>query len=144
MQALPHIYKVTGAAKAEGNVSLSAENLPDIVSAPPVEFGGPGDLWSPESLLVAAVADCFVLTFRAIAGPSKLEWSDLQCTAEGTLDRQDRVTCFTAITVQAKLTVPAEVDPAKAQRVLEKAEASCLITSSLSAECHLEATVVVA
>lgn len=144
MQDLPHVYKVTGAAAKAGDVTLSAENLPDVVSAPPAEFGGPGNLWSPESLLVAAVADCFVLTFRAIAGASKLEWSNLDCSAEGTLDRVDRVTRFTAFTVHATLTVPADVDPAKAQRLLEKAESACLVTNSLSAECHLEATVVVA
>jgi organic hydroperoxide reductase OsmC/OhrA len=92
MQDLPHVYQVSGVAAKEGEVTLSAANLPDVISAPPAEFGGPGNLWSPESLLVAAVADCFVLTFRAIAGASKLEWSNLDCSAEGTLDREDRVT----------------------------------------------------
>ena len=144
MQDLPHVYQVTGIAKSAGNVVLSADNLPDIVSAPPAEFGGPGDQWSPESLLVAAVADCYVLTFRAIAAASKVEWINLSCSADGVLDREERVTKFTQIKVRAELTVPAEVDPSRAQRLLEKAEAACLITSSLSAECHLEASVVVA
>lgn len=144
MQQLPHTYKVSGAASSTGNVTLSGDNLADIESAPPAEFGGPGNLWSPESLLVAAVADCFVLTFRAIAAGSKMEWAELSCEVDGVLDRVERVTKFTSMSVRASLTVPDGVDPDRAGRLLEKAEAACLITNSLSAECHLEASVTVA
>ena len=144
MEPLPHHYRVTGNASAEGNVDVSAAGLPRITTAPPAEFGGPGDQWSPESLLVAAVADCFILSFRAIARASKLEWTDLQCTASGTLDRVDRVTRFTAIGVEATLSVPAGTDVEKAEKLLHKAEQSCLITNSLIAESSLTTSVNVA
>jgi peroxiredoxin-like protein len=144
MQDLPHHYHVNASAEAEGNITLKAENLPQIVTAPPAEFGGPGDQWSPETLLVGAVADCFILTFRAIARASKLEWTNLECSAEGVLDRVERVTRFTAFTVRATLTVPAGSDPDKARRLLEKAEGSCLVTRSMLAESHLKAEVIVA
>jgi peroxiredoxin-like protein len=143
MQDLPHHYLVSANAETEGNIALKADDLPQLVSAPPAEFGGPGDQWSPEHLLVASVADCFILTFRAIARASKLEWTGLECSAEGTLDRVERVTRFTGFTVQATLSVPAGTDTDKAQRLLEKSEAACLITNSLSADAHLEAEVVV-
>lgn len=144
MQDLPHHYHVNASAEAEGNITLKAEDLPQLVTAPPAEFGGPGDQWSPETLLVGAVADCFILTFRAIARASKLEWANLECSAEGVLDRVERVTRFTAFTVRATLTVPAGSDPDKARRLLEKAEGSCLVTRSMLAESHLEAEVIVA
>jgi organic hydroperoxide reductase OsmC/OhrA len=138
MQQLPHRYSVHASAEAESNVTLTAEGLPQIVTAPPAEFGGPGDLWSPETLLGSAVADCFVLTSRAIARASKLEWNALECTAEGVLDRVDRVTRFASVTERATLRVPADTDTAKAQRLMEKSEAACLITRSLLADTHLE------
>ncbi|MBP6724118.1 MAG: OsmC family protein [Halioglobus sp.] len=144
MQDLPHHYHVNANAEAEGNITLKAEDLPQIVTAAPAEFGGPGDQWSPETLLVGAVADCFILTFKAIARASKLEWTNLECSAEGVLDRVERVTRFTAFTVRATLTVPAGSDPDKARRLLEKAEGSCLVTRSMLAETHLEAEVIVA
>ena len=87
MQEFPHHYRVNASAEADGNVTIKADDLPEIVTAPPAEFGGPGDQWSPETLLVGAIADCFVLTFRAIASASKLEWSALECSAEGVLER---------------------------------------------------------
>ena len=144
MQELPHRYQVSADAKTEGNISLKSDNLPLLISAPPAEFGGPGDEWSPEHLLVASVADCFVLTFRAVARASKLEWSNIESSAVGVLDRVGRLTQFTSLTVSATLTVPAGTDVDKAQRVLEKSEAGCLITNSLTAETHLDAKVIVA
>ena len=151
MEPFPHHYLVTASATSESHVSLKAEDVREIVSAPPAEFGGPGDKWSPESLLVAAVADCFILSFRAIARASKLEWSDLRCEASGTLDRVDRVTRFTAISVKATLELPAAEDDAaaaanveKAEKLLHKAEASCLITNSLIADSSLSTEISVA
>ena len=141
MQELPHHYLVAADAKATGNVVLSSSGVANLDSAPPAEFGGPGDQWSPESLLVAAVADCFILSFRAIARASRLEWDSLSCKVEGKLDRIDRVTQFTAFDVTATLDIPQDTDASKAQRLLEKAEQVCLITNSLKAESHLEASV---
>ncbi len=143
MQDFPHHYTVSASGRPESQVTLKADNLPELVTAPPLAFGGPGDCWSPEDLLVGSIADCFILTFRAIARASKLEWTDLSCTVEGTLDRIDRVTRFNHFKVTATLLVPAGTDTEKAGKLLEKAESSCLITRSLAAETHLEASVTV-
>jgi organic hydroperoxide reductase OsmC/OhrA len=42
-------------------------NVPTLSTATPEEFGGPGDAWSPELLLLGAVESCFLFTFRAVA-----------------------------------------------------------------------------
>ena len=144
MQDLPHHYVVSARAEGKANVIVSSDNLPDIETAGPPEFGGPGDVWSPETLLVAAVANCFILSFRAIARKAKLEWLTLECSAEGDLDKVDKFTQFTGFTVRAKLTIPNEQDEKKAGVILEKAEKYCLVTNSMKAESHLIATVVVA
>ena len=144
MQNLPHRYQVSANAETEGNVVLKADDLPQLISAPPAQFGGPGNQWSPEHLLVASVADCFILTFRAVAQASKLAWNNLDASAEGVLERVDRITRLTTITVSATLTVPAGTNIDKARQLLEKAEAACLITNSLSGTTHLETELIVA
>ncbi|MDJ0712232.1 MAG: OsmC family protein [Woeseiaceae bacterium] len=143
MQDLPHLYTVTASAAGNNNVVLASAGVADIESAGPPEFGGPGDVWSPEGLLVAAVADCFVLTFRAIARTARLDWSTLECKADGTLDKLDGVTQFVDFKVTAKLTVPSGTNEKKAATMLQKAEKYCLITNSMKADSHLEASVVV-
>lgn len=133
----PHTYQVTADTESSGNVTLSAEGLGSLESAAPAEFGGPGDLWSPETLLVAALADCFILTFRAIARASKFDWLALSVDTSGTLDRVERVIQFTSFTLHAELSVSAGADPARAERLLQKAEEGCLVSASLKASAHL-------
>ena len=123
MQPLPHQYRVKGAGRITGEVELTAERLTMLQSASPAEFDGPGDRWSPETLLVGAVADCFILTFRAIAKASRLSWISLDCDVTG------------------YLVVPAGRDADRARQALEKAERNCLISRSLKASIDLDVTV---
>lgn len=141
MQEYPHHYRVAASAGSEGDVNLTSSELDPILSAPPAEFDGPGDRWSPETLLVAAVADCFILSFRGIAKASKLPWLSLECEVEGTLARIEGTTKFTEFKVEATLHVTQGTNEEKAQRILERAEAVCLITNSLSGPTHLTAVV---
>jgi organic hydroperoxide reductase OsmC/OhrA len=141
MHPFPHLYRVSAAADTTGPVRLSAAGLATIASDAPVEFGGPGDQWSPETLLTAALVDCFVLSFRAVATASKYAWTTLEVDVEGTLDRVERVTQFTRFTIRARLRVPAGADLERARRLLEKSEQVCLVSASLKSEKHLEVDV---
>src|SRR5262245_24633887 len=144
MLGFPHRYSVgTHVSGPTGGVTLTSAGLPELTTAPPKEFDGPGDSWSPETLLVGAVCDCFVLGFKAVAAASRLEWTDLTVNAVGTLDRIDRKMRFTRVDITAELVVP-QGHETRAPRILEKAEEVCLITNSLSAEVHLDTKVAVA
>jgi len=141
MHPFPHHYSVVAKADTQGDVALEGERLPPIMSAPPTEFGGPGDRWSPETLFVATVADCFVLTVRGIAGLSRFSWVSLECNVTGTVERVDRVTQFTALEIRARLKVPSGANEEQARRLLTKAEETCLVTNSLKVQPHLESVV---
>ncbi len=141
MQGFPHRYPVSARGSKDGVVTLDSPGVSQLSSAPPVEFDGPGDQWSPESLLTAAVADCVILTFRAIARASKLDWSELELNIDGTLDRVDRVTRFTHFDIQALLKIPTGTDADKAKLLLEKAEKGCLVSNSLDAEFSMTVSV---
>jgi organic hydroperoxide reductase OsmC/OhrA len=143
MHPLPHRYVVHAAVRPDGDVPLSAEGMRVIESAPPREFDGPGNQWSPEGLLTAAVADCFVLGFRAIAAASRFPWTNLDARTQGTLDRIDGKMRFTRFDTHAKLQIPPGADVERAKKLLEKAESSCLVANSLSSERHLTLEVAV-
>jgi peroxiredoxin-like protein len=144
MQSFPHLYAASARAGHEGEVTLESPGLPVLASAAPTEFGGPGDRWSPETLLVGAVADCFVLSLRAVAQASSLPFTSVACRAEGRLDRVERTTRFTEVVLRVELLLPADSDVAKAERVLEKAKTACLVSNSLVCPVHLEKSVRVA
>lgn len=141
VQNLPHHYQVSAQAEPDAIVQLTSPGLPDLDSAAPAEFGGPGDRWSPETLLTGAVADCFILSFKAIARASRFEWDSLSCEVEGVLDRVERTMLFTRFQLRVTLAVPANTEEKRAMLLLEKAKHSCLVTNSLKSECHLEAEV---
>ena len=142
MHPYPHLYVASAAGQPAGPVAVTSPRLPEIATAPPAEFDGPGDIWSPETLFVAAIADCFILTFRALAKASHFEWAGLKCRVEGVLDRSEGVTQFTGYTTHATLEIPPSGDVAKARALLEKAEHRCLIANSLRGTRALVADVV--
>jgi organic hydroperoxide reductase OsmC/OhrA len=137
MQNLPHRYVVVAAGDTRDDIELASGSLSPLRVAPPTEFGGPGDRWSPEALLVAAVAGCYLLTFRAVARASGVSWTWLRCEVGGTLDRVDRVTQFTAFDISVRLSIPPTMDVEQARRALQKAEGQCLISKSLKGTMHL-------
>lgn len=138
MKPFPHHYTVRIAGGPEGSATISAHGLPDLSTAPPVDFGGPGDSWSPEHLLLAAVEACFLFTLRAVARASRLDFTSLALSAEGTVDRRDGVTRFTEIVLRPRLMIPPGSDRERALRTMEKAERTCLVSASLSTPIRLE------
>jgi organic hydroperoxide reductase OsmC/OhrA len=132
MQSFPHHYRVAASGEYEGEVALATPGLPPLPTMPPREFDGPGDRWSPETLLVGAIADCFLLSFRALARAAKIEWLALDCEVEGVLDREQGTTRFTHYRIDARLLLPAGADSALAERILHRAEQACLISNSLN------------
>ncbi len=138
MKPLPHRYEVRLSGAPGGYATLSTSGVPDLRSAPPLDYDGPGDAWSPEHLLLAAVETCFLFTLRAVAKASKITFTALDLSSEGTVDRQDGVTRFTEIVLRPRLTVPPGTDRERALRVLDKSERTCLVSASLSTKIRLE------
>lgn len=131
MHPYPHLYRAAARGSPAGAVTVASPPLPDIETAPPPEFDGPGGTWSPETLLCAAVADCFILTFRGVSRAAKFDWLKLECRVEGTLERVESQSQFTRFASHVTLTVPAGADAVKARALLERAEHGCLVANSL-------------
>jgi organic hydroperoxide reductase OsmC/OhrA len=138
MHPYPHTYAVSASGGEGGSVSVSSRALLRLETTPPPEFDGPEGFWSPETLLCGAVADCFILTFRSVSRAAHLRWVRLECHVEGMLERRDGVAQFTRFTTIAALTVPDDVDAAKARALLERAEQLCLVSNSLRGERTLQ------
>jgi organic hydroperoxide reductase OsmC/OhrA len=143
MQPLPHHYAVVFDAEPQGDVSMSGAGLPTLSTDTPIEFGGTGRHWSPETLFVGALGDCLALTFRGIARAWKQPWISMRCEAEGTLDRVDGLMQFTEFVLRVRIGVPDAASVEPALRALDRAERTCLIANSLRATVRLDAYVTV-
>jgi peroxiredoxin-like protein len=100
-------------------------------TAPP-QFGGLEGMWTPEDLLLSAVASCFVTTFRVLAEYSKWEYADLQVEASGIVSKADSGYSFRQITLRPHLKVVAASEIAKGEQLLRKTENLCLVSRVIS------------
>jgi len=141
MATFPHVYKVRSSGGPEGTLPVESDGLPTLETTAPPEFGGPGGYWSPETLLTGAVANCLILTFRALAAPRKLPWSKLDVSCTGEVNKTREGLKFTGFRLDAVLTIAADADEAQARALLDSAKKYCLITASLNAETELRAEI---
>ena len=138
MKPLPHRYTVRLPGGPSGYASAIVDGMPDLRTAPPAEFDGPGDAWSPEHLLLAAVEACFLFTFRAVARASRVDFTACDVSAEGTLDRDGAAIKFTEILLRVQLSLPPGADRDRARRAVDKAERACPVSASLATPIRLE------
>ncbi len=123
----------------------SPDGLPDLKVASPPAFGGPGGFWSPEHLFVLSAATCWMSTFLAVAQASGLEVVTVDCAGEGILDKgEDRRFRISRIDLKPRVSITREEDRERAGRLIEKAEAACLIRNSIRTEVTLAPEVLVA
>ena len=135
-----HRYRVA-AWWASGKTGLAkSDSTPNAIHfAAPPQFGGVHGRWTPEDLLMGALASCFTTTFHAIAGYSGFEYSDLSVEAEGVVRKTTRGYRFEAITLRPSLTISHEDHRELASMLLKKAKELCLVSRVLAHEPSFEA-----
>jgi len=139
----PHYYNVNVNWKSDRKGELSSPELSTIfeVATPPQFPKGMPDIWSPEHLFTAAVSSCLMTTFLSIAENSKLEFISFACPAKGKLEQVDGKFLMTEVILEPVVVVTKEADKEKAERILQKAEAACLISNSVKAKITMNPTI---
>jgi organic hydroperoxide reductase OsmC/OhrA len=128
-----HQYRVI-AWWASGRTGLAkSDSAPNSIHfTAPLQFGGLEGRWTPEDLLLCAIASCFTTTFRVLAEYSKWEYTDLQVEAAGTVDKADSGYSFSHVILRPHLKILAEPDRTRAFHLLRKAQSLCLVSRALA------------
>ncbi|UCA61186.1 OsmC family protein [Chryseobacterium rhizoplanae] len=131
-----HYYTVDVEWKDNRKGEMSSPELSQNieVATPPQFPKGIEGIWSPEHLFTAAVSSCLMTTFLAIAENSKLEFSDFQCKSKGKLEQVEGKFLMTEVILEPVVTIKNESEREKAERVLQKSEANCLISNSVKSK----------
>ena len=137
-----HKYRVVSWWTSGQTGIAKSDSAPNAIhfTAPP-QFGGLEGRWTPEDLLMTALASCFTTTFHAIARYSKFEYTDLEVEAEGTVSKTDTGYSFSEIVIRPSLTIPNEENRERAINLLQKAKALCLVSRALATTQKFEARV---
>jgi peroxiredoxin-like protein len=138
-----HYYNVNlnWVADRKGEISSPELNNKIEVATPPQFPKGIEGVWSPEHLLTAAVSSFFMTTFLSIAENSRLEFISFNCSAKGKLEQVEGKFLITEIILEPVLVITKEVDKEKAERILQKSEAACLISNSIKSNVSLVSTI---
>lgn len=139
-----YVYRVS-AVSTEGlsGVATAEEIQPSIAFSAPPEFQGEAGRWTPEHLFLASVAGCFMSTFSGMARFSKFEFLLLDLEVEGVLSKEGDGWRFSQVSMQPRLKIAREKDRDRANRLLEKAEKTCLVVHSINSKVNLEPEVIV-
>ncbi|PIF00608.1 MAG: osmotically inducible protein OsmC [Maribacter sp.] len=123
-------------------LNYETNNCLEVATPPGFPKGIPGK-WSPEHLFTAAVNSCLMTTFLAIAENSKLEFTDFSCRSKGKLERLDGKFLMSEIILEPTVTISDEGQKEKAERILQKSEAACLISNSIKSEITMVPTILI-
>lgn len=115
----------------------------EVATPPEFPKGIPG-IWSPEHLFTAAVSSCLMTTFLSIAENSKLEFSDFKCQSKGKLEQVEGRFLMSEIILEPTVVIAFEKDRERAERILQKSEAACLISNSIKSNIIMNPTILVA
>jgi organic hydroperoxide reductase OsmC/OhrA len=106
------------------------------------ELGGLQGRWTPEQLLLCALAGCFTTTFHDVARGAKFDYTDLEVEIEGSVRRNRSAGCnFEEILIRPRLTVPAEEQREAGLALLRRTKSLCLISRAITAPQTLEPVV---
>lgn len=139
-----YVFRVTAdSTTVLSGVVTAEESQPSIAFSAPPEFQGEAGRWTPEHLFLASVAGCFVSTFSGIAQFSKFEFLSLDLEVKGILLKEEEGWRFTQVNLHPRLRIGEEKDRTRANRLLEKAEKTCLIVRSINSKVILEPELIV-
>jgi len=136
---MPHQYRVTAWWTSGCTGLAKSDSAPNAIHfTAPAQFGGFQGRWTPEELLLAAVAACFTTTLRSIASIAEFEYTDLEVEASATLSKLESGYNFSEIVIRPTLCMRDEAERALALDLLKKAHRLCLVSRAFAIPMRFE------
>ena len=110
---------------------ITAEGNAPIEGSADKPFRGSPERWNPEELLLAALAQCHMLSYLHVATKNGIVVTDYEDDAVGTMEQVGDGGHFTSVTLRPVVTISAG-DPAVAERIHAEASALCFIAASVN------------
>lgn len=133
-EASMKVYLYPTRVKWDGERKGTAEvfGKPPLAVAAPPEFKGHPGIWSPEDLFVSAIETCFMLTYVSFCQAESIELLSYESEARGTLEKGLHGMAFSKVEICPRIEVRSRAD--RAQELVEKAKAVCMVGRSVACE----------
>ena len=120
--------------------TIESGNLQTTVSIP-TEMDGPGIGTNPDEMLLGAAATCYIITLAAMLERSGIIKIALHMDSEAIVDVTKGIFTYQKIIHRPRLVLPtatSERERDKAERLIQKAETSCMISRALKGNVEIE------
>lgn len=123
---------------------IQAQNLHTKISIPS-EMDGPGIGTNPDEMLLGAATTCYIITLAAMLERSHIEKRSLVVESSAVVDVTNGIFTYKKIIHRPTLVIVNEKDSKMANRLLMKAENTCMISRAIrgNVEIELEPTLLV-
>lgn len=112
---------------------VRAEGLPSILASADRPFHGDADRWNPELLLLAALAECHMLTYLFLATQRGIVVEAYEDAPEGVLEvHRDGSGEFTGVTLRPRVRIADPERSDEAMRLHDEVPNLCFIARSVS------------
>lgn len=137
-----HVFELKarwpGGRNSEGYIE--AGNLKTKISIPP-EMDGPGIGTNPDEMLLGAAATCYLITLAAMIERAELPLSEMSLESDGKVDVTNGVITYKKIIHKPYVSLKesaTDKDYSKLEKLVNKAEESCMISRALKGNVAIE------
>ena len=136
----PHRYELDCVWTGGDRCDLSS-GARSLKGGAPAQFDGTDEsLWSPEHLILAALAQCLMATYHALNKRNPIETRSYSSKAESVLDKTREGLVFTSFKVSVTVKVPADrADDAR--KLIELSKKYCITSNALKTAPTVDAVV---
>jgi organic hydroperoxide reductase OsmC/OhrA len=134
----PHIFKCSVKWTSGRQWDVISSTGLVIKGGSPQAFGGTGNEWSPEELLLASINTCHLSAFYSYSNRKGFEFVSYESEVEGVLEHDGTKIRYTKIVVRPKLVVKSEADIETGVHYIQRAHTMCFMADSVKAEVIVE------
>jgi organic hydroperoxide reductase OsmC/OhrA len=114
------------------DVLLRAAGKPDLLGSADPTFRGDKARWNPEELLVAALAQCHLLSYLHSAVTHGITVVAYEDSPVGTMSQVGQGGRFTSVTLRPRVTITDAAQVELAREIHHEASENCFIAASVS------------
>jgi len=123
--------------ETDSGIARAGNRMP-LLFGPPPEFGGTELTWSPEHLLAASVASCYVTTFMSLAKRMKVTVTDFRISCKVEFEKKGNGFEATRYILRPLVEFQGNPGAEVLSNLLEKAKKYCFISNSVKGEIVIE------
>ncbi|WP_414858529.1 OsmC family protein [Nocardioides sp. Root190] len=126
------------------DVVLRAAGKPDLAGSADPTFRGDAGRWNPEEMLLAALAQCHLLSYLHSAVTHGIVVVDYDDSPVGTMSQVGQGGHFTSVTLRPRVVITDAAQADLAREIHVEASANCFIAASVNFPVHHEPVIEIA